>query len=499
MTSAANPDAFQALLSYTLITDAQHDAVLAHPEIATLPPLPSPAHALAWMRVRGLVTEEQQDAALEKLEEATPDDPHLDDAEDAALDADDLVELAERGITHEALESLYKDGLIDADTRDVAFQETPVVGTVPAAPAVTLAWLVTDGPLEKESFEATRAQAASEPAFAMAAERQRIVAEAQALIDADEKAIGTWRSSAQRDRRIGAWKFIVTTLLVVGGIGWYAFAPASVPACDAASTRKTLNSLMFRVAVDVRMRSLDPDARASVHTPSVSSMREVGYLKPERVRGCIAVMTTRSDDDDKQPMAYTIGPASPKSDEMVVRGADVAIVEARFGHLDADGKPRYNAEPIGREAMEKAFREGAASLSSMRSSSAMERLRSRQQRAGSGLLTKDPDRSREIADIEPTGPCQALENGAGHSCPLVVEYNDRLLGAIAGSDATSLAVTGDFTFVQDGGNWRMGDDFAQTFMRKVVEARMSSLGIMDAAMPATPSPSSPPPPMRPSR
>jgi hypothetical protein len=375
MTSAANPDAFLALLSYTLITDAQHDAVLAHPETATLPPLPSPAHALAWMRVRGLITEEQQDEALEKLEEVTPADPNLDDAEDAAMDADDLVELAERGITHEALEALCKDGLIDAETRDMAREETPVVGTVPAAPAATLAWLVTDGPLDKETFEATRAQAATEPAFAMAAERQRIVAEAQVLIEADEKAVGAWRGSAQRTQRIGAWKFIVTTLLVVGGIGWYVFAPASVPACDAASTRKTLNSLMFRVAVDVRMRSLDPDARASVHTPSVSSMREVGYLKPERVRGCIAVMTTQGD-DDKQPMAYTIGPVAPKSDEMVVRGADAAIVEARFGHLDADGKPHYNAEPVGREAMEKAFREGAAALSSMRSSSAMERLRS---------------------------------------------------------------------------------------------------------------------------
>jgi hypothetical protein len=57
-------------------------------------------------------------------------------------------------------------------------------------------------------------------------------------------------------------------------------------------------------------------------------------------------------------------------------------------------------------------------------------------------------------------------------------------------------VTGEFTFVQDNGNWRMGDDFAQTFMRKVVEARMSSLGVMDAAMPAT---LSPPPPVPPSR
>ncbi|QNK67591.1 hypothetical protein [Variovorax sp. PAMC26660] len=477
MTSDANPDAFLALLTQSLITDAQHDAVLAHPETATLPPLPSPAHALAWMRVRGLISTEQQDAALEKLEAATPADPNLDDAQDTAIDADDLVELAERGITHEAVESLCKDGLIDTETRDMARRETPVVGTVPAAPATTLAWLVTEGLLEKETFDATRAQVATEPGFAMTAERQRIVAEAQVLIDADEQAVRTWRRQAQRTRRLGAWKFILGTLVVAGGLGWFFFAPGSVPACDAASTRKTLDSLMVRVAMDVRMRNLDPGSSSSIQTPSVGSMREVGYRKPERVRGCVALM---KQGDSTESMAYTIGPRSPKSDEIVVRGADVAIVEARFGHLDASGKPLYNAEPIGREALEKAFREGAAPLSA-RSSSAKDVLR---RHTESGLLTRDPDRSREIAEIELTGPCRPLESRTGQTCPLVVEYNDRLLGAIAGSGDTTLPVSGEFTFVQEDGTWRVGDDFPQTFTRKVLEARLSSLGVMDAAMPA---------------
>jgi hypothetical protein len=227
--------------------------------------------------------------------------------------------------------------------------------------------------------------------------------------------------------------------------------------------------------MDVRMRHLDPNAGAVIETPSVGSMREVGYRKPERVRGCVAVMTRG---DSKEPMAYTIGPTEPKSDEMVVRGADVAIVEARFGHLDADGRPLYNAEPIGREAMEKAFREGAAPLSAARSASAM-RMRPR---TDSGLVRKAPNRSREIAEIEPAGPCRKLDDGAGHTCPLVIEYNDSLLGALSGSD-TSLPVTGEFTFVEDNGSWRVSDDFPKTFVRKVLEARLSSMGVTDAAMP----------------
>jgi hypothetical protein len=472
MSSDANPDAFLALLTQGLISDAQHDAARAHPETAALPPLPSPAHALAWMRVRGLVTEEEQNAALDKIGD---DAPHVDDAADTAIDADDLIELAGQGITHEAIEVLFRDSLIDAETRDMALTETPVVGTVAASPVATLAWLATEGPLEKERFDALRTQVAAEPAFAMAAERTRIVNEAQALIEADEQAVKAWQARAQRSRRIGAWKFILAVAVIGGGLGWYLFAPASVPACDAASTRKTLDSLMRRVTMDVRMRHLDPNAGTVIETPSVGSMREVGYRKPERVRGCVAVMTRG---DSKEPMAYTIGPTEPKSDEMVVRGADVAIVEARFGHLDSDGRPLYNAEPIGREAMEKAFREGAAPLSAARSASAM-RMRPR---TDSGLVRKDPNRSREIAEIEPTGPCRKLDDGAGLACPLVIEYNDSLLGALSGSD-TSLPVTGEFTFVEDNGSWRVSDDFPKTFVRKVLEARLNSMGVTDAAMP----------------
>ncbi|WP_418120338.1 hypothetical protein [Variovorax sp. 350MFTsu5.1] len=472
MTPDANLDAFRALLNQGLISDAQHGAVLAHPETAALPPLPSPAHALAWMRVRGLVTEAEQNAAVDRIDE---DAPHWDDATDTAIDADDLFELAEQGITHEAVESLCKDSLIDAETRDMALIETPVVGTVPASPIATLAWLATEGPLERERFDALRAQVAAEPAFATAVERVRIVAGAQALIEADEQAVKAWQARQKRTSRIGALKFAVAVAVIGGGIGWYAFAPASVPACDAASTRKTLDSLMRRVSMDVRMRRLDPDAGAVIETPTVGGMREVGYRKPERIRGCTAVMTQG---DSREPMAYTIGPTEPKGDDMVVRGADVAIVEARFGNLDADGRPLYNAEPIGREAMEKAFREGAAPLGSARTASAA-RMRPR---TDSGLVRKDPNRSRAIAEIEPTGPCRKLEDGTGHACPLVVEYNDSLMSALSGSDS-SLPVKGEFTFVEDdNGGWRVGDDFAQTFMRKVLEARMGSIGVPNPSL-----------------
>jgi hypothetical protein len=112
-------------------------------------------------------------------------------------------------------------------------------------------------------------------------------------------------------------------------------------------------------------------------------------------------------------MAYTIGPvSSPKSDKMIVRGADLDIVQARFGNLDAQGKPRYNAEPIGREALEKAFRKGAELLSAAGSRSGRHRPAAGQR---PGLIDRDPARSREIAEIELTGPCRAAESERARS------------------------------------------------------------------------------------
>lgn len=472
--AAANPDAFLALLSHGLITDAQHDAVLAHPEAATLPPIPGPAHALAWMCVKGLVTQEEIDAAVERLEEASPPVATADDAADIAYDAEDLVEIGERGITHEAVNALFNDGLVDAETRDMSFEETPLVGSVPAAPAATLAWMVIDGPLEKELFEATRAEVAAEPAFAMAADRARIVAEAQEKIEADEKSTGAWQAAAQGKRRRGAWLSRLVTLAVVGGLGWYFFAPEGVPACNADATRKTLQGLMLRASIDARTQGL-----REVGIPTLSGLREIGYRKDERIRGCMATMARG---DETKSIAYTIGPASANDDKMTVRGANPVIVEARFGNLDAKGKPLYNAEPIGRAAAEKAFRDGVTSVQSSSPAAAMlqrqlERQRARQ-RSTSGLVVTDADREREIADFEPIGPCRVHEDGAGRVCPLVVEYTDSLLATIG--RAQSLPLTGEFIFVQDNGTWRMSDDFAKRFTQAVTEARLISLGVTDA-------------------
>lgn len=223
MTSAdTNPDAFHALVSHGLITDAQHDAALAHPEARALPPIPGPAHALAWMRLKNLITEEELDAAVERLEAASPAVAAFTEAEDIAYDADDLLDLGKTGITHEAVIALFNEGLIDTETRDLALRAAPLTGA-PAALGPTLGWLVTDGLLDTEPFEALRARVAAEPAFATAADHRRILDEAQAIVAADAQETADMLKEFARSQQTSWRNFGMIVVAVVIVIGWYLF------------------------------------------------------------------------------------------------------------------------------------------------------------------------------------------------------------------------------------------------------------------------------------
>ena len=220
--AAPHTDAFGALLSHGLITDAQHDAALAHPEASALPPIPSPAHALAWMRLKNLITEDEVDAAVDRIETASPADAAFTDAEDIAWDAEDLLEIGTTGITHEAVAALFNEGLIDTETRDLALRAAPLTGA-PAALGPTLGWLVTDGLLDPEPFEAIRARVIAEPPFATAADHRRIVDEAQAIVAVDAQEAADVQKEFERSQQ-ASWRNLALIVgAVVAAIGWYLF------------------------------------------------------------------------------------------------------------------------------------------------------------------------------------------------------------------------------------------------------------------------------------
>lgn len=215
-------EVFGALLSHSLITDAQHAAALAHPEVTALPPIPGPAHALAWMRHKSLITEEELDATVDRLEAASPAAAAFTDAEDIAWDAEDLLDFGASGITHEAVAALFNEGLIDTETRDLALSAAPLTGA-PAALGPALGWLVTDGLLDTEPFEALRARVAAEPAFATAADHRRILDEAQAIVAADEQETADMLKEFARSQQASWRNFGMIVVAVVIVIGWYLF------------------------------------------------------------------------------------------------------------------------------------------------------------------------------------------------------------------------------------------------------------------------------------
>jgi hypothetical protein len=304
----------------------------------TLPPLPGPAHALAWMRVRGLLTEDEQ-KALEKLDAVTsatppirvpttrPTTPSMPTTSSSWPLRASRTRRSQRYCTATASSTPRRATWHSRKRPSPAQCPRRWRPRWPGWPPMARS--------SKERFDALRAQVAAEPAFAMASERARIVADAQASIEADDAAIDAWKASERRTRRIGAWKFMR------GRAGdrrrhrvvLSSRRPACPPAMPPPRARRLTGSCSasrWTCACAASTRETRP-----VSTPSVSSLREVGYRKADRVRGCTAVMTTQGD-DDKQPdgLHHRTRVAEERRDDRAGRRRWTSC-EARFGHLDA--------------------------------------------------------------------------------------------------------------------------------------------------------------------
>ena len=130
-------------------------------------------------------------------------------------------------------------------------------------------------------------------------------------------------------------------------------------------------------------------------------------------------------------------------------GAQPLLVKTRFGTIE-DGDFAQQAKPLGREALEKAFRAGMDGA----------RILPRPRQAFS--LTQSMERTREIAEIEPLAPCKEISSGV-HSCRLLIERNDAVLSMLNGGSAVMLE--GDFTFQRSseesaGNGWSVTPQFA---------------------------------------
>ncbi|MGS0891830.1 hypothetical protein ACVBGC_04595 [Burkholderia stagnalis] len=250
-------------------------------------------------------------------------------------------------------------------------------------------------------------------------------------------------------------------LAVALAVGAYLMWPDSTPTCDASSTTKTLNSLMFDARLDMMrknpMQMLDQGAKTY---PNVDNYREVGYDETNGSRGCIADLSVA---DEHTTLGYIVRHDDKDKSAFVVQTFPSEYVTARYS---AQGlNPKLGA-PLGRDVIGTAFMAGVARL---------DKSVSEQSPSYGKSLAGDDEPSTltsSVLGVMPAADCRQVD-GDHVSCPLLIDYRDRLLGAIGAP--SMLQLKGDFTFVKDGNGWKTADDFDKTLMQAIVERRVAKV------------------------
>ncbi|KML48705.1 hypothetical protein VL15_29075 [Burkholderia cepacia] len=268
-------------------------------------------------------------------------------------------------------------------------------------------------------------------------------------------------ASIQREQKRKQALIGVGGLAVALAVGAYLLWPASTPACGTSSTVKTLSSLMFDARMDMMrknpMQMLD---QGSTTFPRVSNHREVGYDEANRSRGCLADLSVA---DEHTTFGYVVRQDDKDKSTFVVQTFPSEYVTARYS---AQGlNPKLGA-PLGRDVIGTTFMAGVAQLDK----SVSERSPS----YGKPMPGDDEPTTltRSVLGVMPAADCRQID-GDHVSCPLLIDYRDRLLGAIGAP--SMLQLKGDFTFVKDGSGWKAADDFDKTLMQAIVARRVAKV------------------------
>ncbi|HHL4080481.1 hypothetical protein [Burkholderia sola] len=244
-------------------------------------------------------------------------------------------------------------------------------------------------------------------------------------------------------------------------VGAYLLWPASAPACGASSTTKALGALMFRARMDMMrknpMQMLDKD---SAPFPRVSNPREVGYDDANRARGCLADVSIA---DEHTTFGYVVQHDDKDKSAFVVQMFPPEYVTARYSAQGLD--PKLGA-PLGRDVISVAFMAGVAQVD--------KNVSERSPSYGKPLPGGDEPTTltSSVLGVMPAADCKQID-GDHVSCPLLIDYRDRLLGAIGAP--SMLQLKGDFTFIKDGSGWKTADDFDKTLMQAIVARRVAKV------------------------
>lgn len=407
----------EALHVLKLLTRRQREQALAHPDLPQLAigtPIPD---TLLWLYRRQIITSEDMTSLSLSVARNYSDN-------ELALRLSILQQVVEV-LNGESLDHLRDEAIITPELYQQALTHLPVDVLLPT-PGEALNWMVHVGLLPRAQFKTTvqRIEAGGND------DAKRVVRHTQSRQDEHKQAVrGVILDGLFPGSRL-TW--LIVAPLALAGMVWYLVSGSSVPECDATDTIATVT------------RMLDKAAPEGTPKASLHDVKEAGYASSHNIRGCLATIALG---DEKMAYAYTVARDDSGSKRRIsYMGAQPMLVQARFGTIE-DGDFAQQAKPLGREALEKAFRDGMDGA----------RLMPRPRQAFS--LTQSMERTREIAEIEPLAPCREVSPGV-YSCRLLIERNDALLGMLNGGSA--VMQEGEFTFQRDaaGNGWSVTPQFA---------------------------------------
>ena len=400
-----------------LLTRRQREQALAHadlPQLAANTPL---ADALMWLYRRQIVTSDD----LMSLSQSVLRNYSGAELEQRLAILNQLVAT----LNLESLDVLRDEAVLTQQQYQFALDHLPGNVLLPT-PGEALTWMVYSGVLPRAQLTmiTQRVRAGGSD------EARRIVEHTMARVKKHKKDVrGVILEGLFPGSRL-AWLIIAP--LALAGMVWYVVSGNSVPDCEAADTQSAVTRML-------NSARLENPSRMSLH-----DVKEAGYASSHKIRGCLA---TVEQDGEKMDFAYTVArDDSGSGNRIAYTGAQPLLVKARFGTIK-DGEFAQQAKPLGREALEKAFRAG------------MDGARIMPQPRPAFSLTQSAERRREIAEIEPLAPCRELSPGV-YSCRLLIERNDVLLSMLTGG--SSVMQEGDFTFQRDaaGNGWSVTPQFA---------------------------------------
>jgi hypothetical protein len=439
MTSDPRLAVFTALHDLQLITGQQRSNAERHADLADLPADADPAAALAWMLQKEVASDDHFRATAQRV-----DQNHTGAAQGQRKS---ILFSARQSVHRHVFNTLQTQGLLDAQQRN-RVEGNITDGYIVTSAGTALYLAVRLGALPRASL---KVQARSPDAAGAIAQQ------ALALLKQDSSNTRAVLKDILFPGPPG-WRYLGLPLILAAA-SWFIFHRPAVPSCGDPHTVVMIERMARNAYTQssTLTRLLGEDATTLAAT--LHDVKEVGYISADRIRGCVGKLHFG---ELKMPFAFTIAGFRDGDDEgMSYNPAQVAVVQARFGHDVTTGAETGLAAPVGREAANLAFRAGVAALHGPGLAGPVAGSAKKVETAASD----DADRAREVAELEPLGPCRAVTGDTRYACPLLIEWNNPARSPFGKRPAVVLK--GDFTFERDakGKPWRTGATLANEMMQ----------------------------------